>query len=179
MNDATQPIAPEATDAAEEIPEVKILEPDFALKKKIGEKINIADIFTPERIAEAQQAIDDTQAEFLLWAEKDLAELDRAYKDFAVDPEGAFYELDRIRKIAFSVKCQAGTFSFALASEVAKSLYNYTMKHDKGYTPERLSVLQKHIEAIRTIITKNIQGEGGPIGAELKDSLEKLVSKFG
>lgn len=174
MNDAANPVGTES----EEFPDVKIIDPDFALKKKIGEKVNISDIFTPERIAEAQKAIDDTQAEFLLWADKDLAELDLAFKDFAADPDGNFFELDRIRKIAFSVKCQAGTFGFALASEVGRSLYNYAMKHDKGYTPERLSVLQKHIEAIRTIITKNIQGEGGPIGAELKDSLEKLVNKF-
>lgn len=157
--------------------EVKILDPDFSLKKKIGEKVNIAEIFTPERIAEAQQVIDDTKAEFLKWAEKDLIDLEDAYRHFSNDQDAVFFELDRIRKIAFSIKCQAGTFSFELASEVAKSLYNYAMKHEK-YSADQMQVLQKHVEALQAIFSKNIQGEGGPIGVELKGSLQKLVEKF-
>lgn len=157
---------------------VRILPPSYALKEKIGMNVNLGEIFTPERIAAAQKAIDDTQAEFVNWAEKDLVELEHAYRGIALDPANAPPQrIDKVRKIAFSLKCQAGTFGYPLGSEVAKSLYRYTVEHGQ-YNGENIVVLRKHIDALHVILQQNIQGEGGAMGKELMANLDKLVEKF-
>lgn len=157
---------------------VRVLPPDFSLKKKIGMNVNLNEIFTPERIAQAQKTIDDTQAEFVSWAQKDLIELDHAYRAIARNPEEAPQErIDKVRKLAFSLKCQSGTFGFDLGSNVAKSLYSYTVRHEK-YDRDNIAVLRKHIDSLEVIFQQNIQGDGGDIGKELSDKLEKLIAKF-
>lgn len=157
--------------------DARILEPDFSLKRKIGEDIDVSRIFTPERIAEAQQAIDDKKEEFLEWASKDLAALDEAYRDFTAAPVAAFFELDHMRRLSFSLKCQAGTFGFGLASEIARLLHQYLMQHSE-FTENHLLVTRKHIEALRAVLVGKIQGNGGQTGKELLAHLKMLTDKF-
>jgi hypothetical protein len=156
---------------------VRILPPSYRLKEKIGMDVKMSEIFTPERIAAAQKAIDDTQSEFVGWAQKDLVELEHAYRTMEKDPSSVESRSEKVRKIAFSLKCQAGTFGYPLGSEVAKSLFRYTVDH-APYSKESLIVLRKHIDALMVIFQQNIQGEGGKMGEELLGSLDKLVAKF-
>lgn len=157
---------------------VRILPPSYALKEKIGMNVNLHEIFTPERIAAAQKAIDDTQAEFVGWATKYLVELEDAYRGMAADLGNASVQIEEIRKIAFSLKSQAGTFGYPLGSEVAKSLYKF-LGEKRKYNTDNIVVVRKHIDALQVILQQNIQGEGGVMGNELMDNLKKLVAKFG
>lgn len=157
---------------------VRILPPSYKLKEKIGMDVKMSEIFTAERIAAAQKAIDDTQVEFVEWAQKDLGELENIYETIAKDPEHYPKScIEKIRNIAFSLKCQAGTFGYPLGSEVAKSLYRYTVDHG-DYNRDNLIVVRKHIDALQVILQQNIQGDGGTMGTDLMGSLEKLVNKF-
>jgi chemotaxis protein histidine kinase CheA len=158
---------------------VRILPPSYSIKEKIGMNVNLNEIFTPERIAAAQEIINETQAEFVSWASKDLVELEHAYRHMEKEPEKTpASRIEKIRKIAFSLKCQSGTFGYPLGSDVAKSLYRYTVDHGK-YNKDNIVVLRKHIDALQVIFQQNIQGEGGQMGDELMHSLEKLVDKLG
>ena len=155
---------------------VRILPPDFSIKEKIGRDVDLASIFTPERIAAAQKAIDDTQSEFVGWANKDLVELDHTFRALERNPDDKA-KLEKILKIAFSLKCQCGTFGFQLGSEVADSLYTYINAHPV-IGPEQLMVIRKHIDSVGVILHQNIQGDGNKIGSELMANLRKLVAKF-
>lgn len=165
------------TSANEGDDSVRILPPDFSIKEKIGRDVDLSTIFTPERIAAAQKAIDDTQSEFVGWANKDLVELDHAFRALEKTPDDRV-RIDKILKIAFSLKCQCGTFGFQLGSEVADSLYIYINEHPK-LQAEQLTVIRKHIDSIGVILHQNIQGDGNKIGTELMANLHKLVKKLG
>lgn len=157
---------------------VRILPPSYKLKEKIGMDVKLSEIFTAERIAAAQKTIDDTQGEFVAWAQADLAELEQSYLAISLNTDNyPKSHIEKIRTIAFSLKGQAGTFGYPLGSEVAKSLYRYTVDHG-NYNADNLVVLRKHIDALQVILQQNIQGEAGAMGAELMGSLEKLVTKF-
>lgn len=157
--------------------ETHILPPDYSIKKKIGMDVDLRKIFTPERIQVAQKAIDDTQSDFVSWAQKDLAELEHAYRTLQQEiGNSSPSSLQKIRKIAFSLKSQSGTFGFQLGSDVADSLYSYINQHD--IDDENIQVIRKHIDALQVILQQNIQGDGQQIGAELKDNLNKLIAKF-
>lgn len=157
--------------------EAQILAPDFALKKKIGEHINVSALFSPELIAEAQKSINDKQEEFLGWAMKDITALESALADFTEAPAAAFFELDHMRRLSFSLKCQAGTFGFDLASEIARLLHQYLLGHAE-FQENNLLVIRKHIESLRAVLAGNVQGDGGATGKALLTSLQELGGKF-
>jgi chemotaxis protein histidine kinase CheA len=155
---------------------VRILPPDYALKKKIGVNVNLREIFTPERITAAQKTIDDTQSDFIEWAHEDLKKLNSAHHAMEQDPHHK-ESAETMRKLAFSLKCQAGTFGFDLGSEVARSLNLYLQDHNE-YNEGHIAVLRKHIDALEVIFQQNVQGQGGKIGEELMDGLQKLINKY-
>lgn len=157
---------------------IRILPPDFTLKQKIGPNVDLSKIFTPERIAAAQKTIDETQKEFVQWAEKDLVELEHAFKALERDSSHSDSgKIEKIRKIGFSLKCQAGTFGYDLGSEVANSLYLFMMKH-AALTNDQMVVVRKHIDALQIIFHENILGDKDATGIELMDNLTRLVAKF-
>ena len=157
---------------------VRILPADFSIKKKIGINVDLKQIFTPERIEAAQKTIDDTKSDFIKWAQKDLEDLEDAYSQLQKNLNGAQEpEVEKIRKLAFSLKCQAGTFGFDLGSEVARSMNNYINTHPT-YDATTVTVLRKHIDALQVIFEQNIQGMGDKMGSELMDNLTKLVAKY-
>ena len=157
-------------------PNVQILPPDYSLKKKIGEDVNIRDILTPEVVQKSQELIDSQQGDFIEWAFKDLVTLTHAFNALKKSPyaDGHFKKL---LNVAFSLKCQAGTFGFSLASNVAKSLYDYCNRItsiDEG----AFVVLGKHVESLTVIFQQNIKGDGGDIGKELMGTLAMLINKY-
>ncbi len=155
--------------------EVTILPPDYTLKKAIG-NVEMSKMLDEAVVAQAQQNVDSKQEDFLQWIGEDIAKLERAFTDLTVKLKPGNLHLEELRRIAISIKSQAGTFGFTLASSVARSLYTFC--DNFGFTEAQALVLRKHIDAIKLILQKRITGDGGPVGQELLKDMAKLVSKF-
>lgn len=157
--------------------EVRILPPDYALKKLIGEDVDIKQIFSPENIEKAQAVINEHKESFVEWVMKDIALLQESYDRLAANPPDVDAEVRKLARAAFIIKSQAGTFGFQLATQVAKSLDDFCTKH---FHPSagHMMVIRKHIDTLTTIFRKNITGDGGALGKELSGSLFKLADKF-
>lgn len=170
-HDAVDPMA----DLSSE--DVRILAPDYALKKIIGMDVDIHQILSPENIEKAQAVINEHKSSFLEWVMNDIAQLQESYQKATANKEASAPEIQKLAKAAFVIKSQAGTFGFALATKVAKSLDDFCNNHFHP-TTEHLLVIQKHIETLSMIFQKNIVGDGGEIGTQLTASLFKLVDKY-
>jgi hypothetical protein len=157
--------------------DVKILPPDYALKKMIGENVDINQIFSAENISKAQEAIDSHKDNFLEWVKNDLMALEENYKNATTNIPACEADIGKLAKVAFVIKSQAGTFGFSLATLVAKSLDDFCNR-DFRPSPEHLTVIRKHIDALQAIFSKNIAGDGGTLGRELSSNLDKLVAKY-
>lgn len=165
-------VAPTATDN-----DVVEIAPDFSLKEKIGKEVNISEIFDAAIIKSSQEVINKSQKDFLKWVQNDLLSLENAYKAAENDQKHAAEFITEIRKIAFSVKAQSGTFGFDLGSAVAKSLYDFCENHYRA-DPGHLIVIRKHIDTLRAIFHHNVAGNGGKIGEAVFDALGKLINKY-
>jgi Zn-dependent M16 (insulinase) family peptidase len=157
--------------------EIRILPPDYALKKIIGEDVDLNQIFSPASIEKAQAVINEHKDSFLEWVRKDIEQLNQSYTAAAANPAASEPEIRKLAKTAFIIKSQAGTFGFGLATQVAKSLDDFC-SHDFHPSTEHLTVIHKHIETLDVIFHKNIAGDGGALGQDLSESLFKLVSKY-
>jgi hypothetical protein len=166
----------QAKQAADTTEDVTILAPDYALKKAIGEKVDLKKLFSEDKIALAQKKIDEEQEKFLEWVLEDVQALEHSYRELSKDIAHAQPHLAQLRRAAFAIKGQAGIFSYDLASQVARSLYMFcdTFK----YREEQRIVLRKHIDALAIIFRDRIAGSGGEIGQELLREIERLSAKF-
>ncbi len=171
-------MAPKNTrDSQDDQDDVRFIPPDFSLKRKIGEDVDLKAILSHENIEKLQQVVDRYQKDFLIWVEKDLTTLMQSLRYTEQNISKSVPYITKIKKAAFAIKSQAGTFGFDLASRVAKSLESFCEKEFR-YEEEQLVVLRKHIEALRTIITRQITGDGGEMGTELMAALDRLTQKF-
>ncbi len=152
------------------------LDPDFSLKEKIGKDINVKEIFTKDVVEESQEVINETAEDFLKWVENDLSAIHDAYEALCKTPDDESC-LKAMKKFAFTMKSQAGTFGYDLGSAVAKSLYDFC---ERVYEPkpDHLLGVEKHVQTLQSIFHTKIAGDGEKIGLELLNALNQLIKKY-
>ncbi len=128
----------------------------------------------PEAVRKAQEAVAALAENFTEWMRADLdtalASLAKA-KDS--QPDNASHLRD-IYSVCHNIKGQGGSFGYDLITHVGKSLCDYI--HDTGSASERkLTVVEAHLTAIKFIIDRDIQGDGGQVGKQLQAKLRSLT----
>ncbi len=154
-----------------------VLPPNRELATLIGSDFKAADIFTEELVMQAQEELQKQEEVFIAWANDDLLELERS---FTLLMEDADHKPSRARmmKAAYGIKSQAGIFGYDLGTQVAGSLVDYLDNHPR-LSRDNLTVLRKHIDTMALIFHQKIKQAGREIGADLMESLQKLVAKLG
>lgn len=148
-----------------------ILPPDNRLKDKIG-RMKLDALIQPEQVTKAQTAADKSSDMFFIQMEKALDEIEAAFNAMQQIENPSPY-LHSIGELAFDIKSDAGTFGVKIASDIAGLLVQYA---ESAKSPD-LSVLAAHINALKSICSHNIRGDGGSVGKELLDSLRKIATK--
>ena len=154
-----------------------MLPPNYHLAELIGTEWKAADIFTEKLVQEAQEQLQKKEAVFIEWANDDIHELERAYTVLSDDWNNR-QARERMMNAAYVIKSQAGIFGYDLGTQVAASLVSYLENHHK-LNRDHLTVLRKHIDTMAVIFHQKIKHAEREIGAELIDSLQKLVAKLG
>lgn len=153
-----------------------VLPPNIDLAELLGE-IKAADIFTEQLVQQAQEELQMQEAVFITWANDDIMELQRAFKLLDRDVQDLAAR-ERMVQAAYGIKSQAGMFGYDLGTQVAGSLVEYLERHEQ-LDREQLTVLRKHIDTMAVIFQQKIKDAGREVGADLLDSLQKLVAKLG
>jgi hypothetical protein len=154
--------------------DVTIVPPDYSLKKAIGNQ-ELGKMLDETVIKDAQKNVDKQQDNFLIWITEDMAKIDHSYT-LLTPPSQDKQALAKLCEAALAIKSHAGTFGFGLASEVARSLYNFCEAY--SFSQNNHLVIAKHVEVIKLILEKSIKGDGGAMGKELLQDLAKLKNKL-
>lgn len=146
------------------------------IKAKIGHDVSMQQII-PLRAVQTVQAYLDSRADnYREWTFRDIAEIQHACNNIKLGADLRRH-IKKISKIAFSIKCHAGTYGYKLASDAARSLYNiceYPFKTDE----HQLIVIEKHVEVLQTIFQHRLQGSDHPVAKELLQGLQALIQKY-
>ena len=128
----------------------------------------------PEAVRKAQAAVAALAGNFTEWMRADLdAVLDSLAKAKDSQPDNASHLRD-IYSVCHNIKGQGGSFGYDLITHVGKSLCDYI--HDTGSASERkLKVVEAHLTAIKFIVNRDIQGDGGDVGKQLQAKLRSLT----
>jgi hypothetical protein len=127
-------------------------------------------------LARAQAAVADLAKSY---APNTLADLDRCVAFLKTAREGLDQRAAAVKNlygIAHNIKGQGSSFGYPLVTRIGHSLCTLT-RQEREFSDADLGIIQAHLDALRLILTKEIKGEGGEVGAKLADRLEAMVVK--
>ena len=131
----------------------------------------------PDLIKQAESVIDSMSGEFAESVGHEIARLMKLALDLEEDMAQAEKVMKKVRSVGHELRGQGATYDYPLISDVAASLFRYT---ERLYSHVELSadVLRAHADAMRAVIKNKVKGDGGPVGVELVQSLNKLVARM-
>jgi hypothetical protein len=104
-------------------------------------------------------------------ADNDLIKMVEILDNMA-KPDGAIDALAKqLHNLAHDLKGQAGTFGFTLLSAVAANLCHFLRK---GVASLDLPVLRAHHAALKFVLSKRLEGDGGAAGKAILAKLAGL-----
>tara|TARA_B100000214_G_C23655744_1_gene485075 strand:- start:36 stop:551 length:516 start_codon:yes stop_codon:yes gene_type:complete len=141
-------------------------------KAKIGGP-NAVDNKVLER---AEAAIEEMSEDYLVWVQKDLADINSAFESLLSEKGSEKENLERIFLVAHDMKGQGGTFGFDLITTIADQLCrlvdNKEFPNKNGFDAVRV-----HIDAMRVVLNKRIKGNGGREGEKVLNGLNRVMHK--
>jgi hypothetical protein len=150
--------------------------PSHALKRKIGLMDSLDKVITEETLQSAQEAINSFSDASLIWIAEDIKSLDVALDAVLA---GNYQEaLDQAKSALLSLKSRAGTFDYLLASEVAFAFYGFLRNHFSPNHPSHLTILRKHREVLKIILSRQVKGNGTGMERELAEGLKLMTVKL-
>jgi len=150
--------------------------PEFQLRKKMGLMHSLASVITPELLRSAQLAIESFEDQSLKWIADDIASLERAFQ--MIVEHKTDEAVEEATSHLLSIKSRAGTFNFELPSQIAFSLYSFLRNGFEPGNMQHVLVLQKHIEVMKIILSRQVKGMGGVMEQELMQGLSMLRNKL-
>ncbi len=156
--------------------QIIIEDPDHNLRRKIGEAIDVTDIFSQDAIESAEEIITEAGKEFCDGAAEDLRWLRNGINRLAHDMNNVGI-LPPMRRRVTSLKSKASIFGFLMATNTSHSLEEYLNKMVEP-NDDRLMVLREHLDILNVVFTQKIQGTGGEQGHKLINYVQKLKERY-
>jgi len=159
----------------------------FRLRNRLKDKIflgaaydDLVPQFDPAVLRYAQERIQDFAGDYADWVDDSIRTL-QATTMALLDGTGEQPAL--LRKVAYlalELGSQGAIFHYPLVSKFGKSLYALT-RSPKHHVIDRryLQLLHAHVDALHTVTTQHITGDGGAVGREISAELEKAHRKYG
>jgi hypothetical protein len=127
-------------------------------------------------LARAQAAVADLAKSYVPNTLADLDGCAALLKTAREMPDQRTAAVKDLYNIAHNVKGQGSSFGFPLVTRIAHSLCTL-VRQERDFSDADLGTIQAHLDALRLILTKDIKGEGGEVGAKLAARLENMVLK--
>ena len=159
----------------------EVIQPANPLRAKVGPPRPT----DPGLIARAEAAIQEMAGEYLGWVGDDLAVLEANSAAFAAPgatPAARTEALQTVYGVVHDIKGQGATFDFALVTGIAASLCRYLERTAEiggkdGTPPADPEIVTAHVAALRAVITNGVKGDGGPLGRQVEQELDKVVRR--
>jgi hypothetical protein len=125
-------------------------------------------------VASAQAAVAGLADKYIGWVNDDLKRLDFAIAGVTDGNNAA--ALREVYGVAHDIKGQGSTFGYHLITDIGQLLCRYTERAIERKKVDR-TVIDAHVEALRTVVDNRIQGPAGELGREILDALKGVAER--
>ena len=146
------------------------------LREKCAGLGNANASISPEVLAQAEQALQKMAEDYPDWVSPLVAKLREQHGRCVDTPEKRKEHFEAINHIAHDMKGQGGTFGYPLITAFSDSLYGFTTMKT-GIEDNHVELVKSHIDAMNAVIKGRVSGDGGDVGAQLTESLNKAIEK--
>lgn len=129
-------------------------------------------------LARAEEAVASLAKDYARWALADVARARAALNAATDDPAHRAQQVEIVFRVGHDLKGQGASFGYPLITRIGHSLCALTRDRALDYQDTHLELAKSHIDAIDLVLTKNIRGEGGQVGAALAARLEQRVAEL-
>lgn len=126
-------------------------------------------------LARAQAAVDDLAKGYTTWARADVDRARKALDAALAEPAQRAKHVEELFRVAHDLKGQGASFGYPLVTRIAESLCKLTRDRKLAYEDRHLDLARSHLDAAQLVLTKEIKGEGGQVGADLTAKLAARV----
>ncbi|KAA5606948.1 Hpt domain-containing protein [Roseospira marina] len=127
-------------------------------------------------VEKAEALIASLHDDYVTWAREDVAALGLAVRRLEADPPNPAVAKADVFRIAHDLKGQGGSFGYDLITQVGNALCRFLEAIGDPPTPAQLAVIRLHVEAIQTVLDRQMQGDGGAAGADMVDGLNREIA---
>lgn len=133
----------------------------------------------PLRVMQAEQSIRGLASSYGEWIEDAISRLRKLVSELSLTSDAAAEQLARIHSLALELGSQGGMFDYPLVTTFGYSLYATTNDPDFDAIDDNyLALLDAHVDGLETVVRHRIKGDGGVIGHEILEALEKARMKY-
>lgn len=157
-------------------PKSQIIQPPAPLSGKVREGGPGA--VDAARLARADRVVEAMADEYLETVKEDLVRLSVAFSQAGNSSEDRKSGLEAVFEVAHNIKGQGGSFGYGLMTVVANNLCLYLDSLDGEAADRQMDVIGLHIAVLQLVIRQGMKGEGGEIGQQLVDGLQKVAAKI-
>lgn len=160
-------------EASDEAKGVTFYDPPQDLRRRMAnESIDI------QKVLDVQREMDNWAEDFRDWTLDYIKQIDAALEACrASQTADRRKPFNRINFLAHEMRGQGGTFGYPLVSRVARSLFDLTL-HNLDRSDSCCDLIGEHIRILKAVVRDKIKGDGGMIGRELLDELQRANAKF-
>ncbi len=133
--------------------------------------------FQPELLNQAESMISNMETDYADWVSDSVKMLRDALNRAIEDPDGSDEHLQKINEIALELRGQGSMFGYPLMTQFGKSLYEFSIP-DMSVTPQLLDLIKAHTDLINVVIHQRMKGDGGEVGRDLMNNLDKAKKKY-
>lgn len=154
--------------------DAEFIKPPSTLKDKVSIDPNGID---PAMLEKAEQLIAGLQGDYLTWVQDDLARIQAAYEKARDDADNRDAHVEAVFQISHDMKGQGGSFNYPLITQIGNLLCRFLENQPKPLRSAEMDVVKVHIDTMRMVISKKMEGDGGPMGEQLLRGLQAVLAK--
>ena len=155
--------------------QAKVIKPPNTLSKKVT--IGGPGAVDAAALERAETVISNLAGDYVNWAKEDIKRLESVFTGMKAGSGDADQAAQEIFQISHDIKGQGGSFDYPLMTIIGGQLCAFIDKRTKAVDAGAIEVIGQHINAVQLVIAQALTGDGGAIGNQLLDGLEKVIEK--
>lgn len=153
--------------------EAQFITPPNNLKNKV--KYNTETSVDLEMLEKAEDMIAGMKDNYLDWVKEDLEKLQKAYDKAKSSMKKQDFQ--EVFEVAHDMKVQGGSFNYDLVTIVGNDLCRFIESVDE-FSQSDSEIVKIHIDSIRLIVAKGLEGDGGEEGQQLLEAIKAVIDKY-
>ena len=155
---------------------VKYVKPPNILRQK-QRLAGVSGVLDAAWIHAAERQIEAARLDYEKAVVQDMANLHSICEEILKNPADFSSKIQALYGILQIVKGQGSSFGYPLVSAIGGQLARFVESLANDVSHIQVEIVKIHVEAIRFIVKRKLEGEGGQLGKELVASLGLLITK--